>query len=44
MFLAHMEPVVSLGLNEWLFVLLASACIFVALGPAVIRKLRSSDD
>ncbi len=43
-FLAHAAPPVQLGLNEWLFVIAASAIILAIMGPSVVRKLRQSDD
>jgi len=44
MFLAHAEPPVVLGLNEWLFVIGSSLIIFAIMGPAIMRNLRQRGD
>jgi len=42
-FWAHAEPVVRLGRNEWIFVILSSAIILTIMGPQLLQKLRSGD-
>lgn len=42
--IAHSEPAVLLGTNEWFFVALSTLIILSILGPRIVRELRSSDD
>ena len=42
MIVAHPLAPVSLGLNEWGFVALASVIIFAILGRKIVRELKAS--